>query len=51
MKIFVERARVPGRLNYFLREYQRDGVRFLWDRYCRDGGAILADDMGEIEDL
>ncbi|XP_023325018.1 DNA excision repair protein ERCC-6-like 2 [Eurytemora carolleeae] len=41
-----ERARVPGRLNYFLREYQRDGVQFLWDRYCRDGGAILADDMG-----
>ena len=43
----VEVRRVPGRLNYFLRDYQRDGVEFLWDRYCRKGGGILADDMGK----
>jgi SNF2 family DNA or RNA helicase len=37
---------VPGRINHFLREYQRDGINFLWDRFCRKEGAILADDMG-----
>ena len=29
-----------------LREYQRDGVRFLWDRLGRGAGGILCDDMG-----
>jgi SNF2 family DNA or RNA helicase len=42
---------VPGRINYFLREYQRDGVRFLWDRFSRREGAILADDMGNMSAL
>ena len=33
-------------LNAKLRPYQRDGVRFLWDRVGRDAGGILCDDMG-----
>lgn len=37
---------VPPSINCFLREYQRQGVRFLYAAY-RDGrGAILGDDMG-----
>ena len=39
-------GKVHGRLNHFLREYQREGVRFLWDRVGRGGGSILCDDMG-----
>ena len=46
----LEIARVGGRFNYFLRDYQRDGVEFLWDRFCRRGGGILADDMGTCID-
>lgn len=37
---------VPASINRFLREYQRDGVRFLFRQYSRDKGGILADDMG-----
>ena len=37
---------VHWRLNSLLREYQREGVRFTWDRISRGGGGILADDMG-----
>ncbi|KAI0632842.1 hypothetical protein C8Q77DRAFT_849812 [Trametes polyzona] len=38
--------RVPGSINTFLREYQRDGIRFFWERYKEDRGGILGDDMG-----
>lgn len=39
---------VNRHINCQLREYQRDGVRFLWSRY-RDGkGGILGDDMGRV---
>ncbi|KAI0717768.1 P-loop containing nucleoside triphosphate hydrolase protein [Cerioporus squamosus] len=38
--------KVPGRINTFLREYQRDGVRFFWDRYKEGRGGLLGDDMG-----
>ena len=37
---------VPATINRYLREYQRDGVRFLYRHYCSGHGAILADDMG-----
>ncbi|KZT50905.1 hypothetical protein CALCODRAFT_504196 [Calocera cornea HHB12733] len=37
---------VPASINRFLREYQRDGVRFFWR--CREEkrGGVLGDDMG-----
>ena len=40
--------RVPAAINTYLREYQRDGVRFFWRQY-RDGrGGLLGDDMGLV---
>ncbi|KAK3909238.1 DNA excision repair protein ERCC-6-like 2 [Frankliniella fusca] len=37
---------VPASIAQYLRDYQRDGVRFLYQRF-RDGeGGILADEMG-----
>ncbi len=39
---------VPSSINVFLREYQRDGIQFFWERW-RDGrGGILGDDMGLV---
>ncbi|KAI0830129.1 hypothetical protein BC628DRAFT_977838 [Trametes gibbosa] len=38
--------KVPGSINTFLREYQRVGVRFFWERYKEDRGGLLGDDMG-----
>ncbi|KAL1938981.1 hypothetical protein VTO73DRAFT_11134 [Trametes versicolor] len=38
--------KVPGSINTFLREYQRDGVRFFWERYNEGRGGLLGDDMG-----
>uniref|UniRef100_A0A6P8HG51 DNA excision repair protein ERCC-6-like 2 isoform X2 n=1 Tax=Actinia tenebrosa TaxID=6105 RepID=A0A6P8HG51_ACTTE len=37
---------VPATINCRLREYQRDGVRFLYRHYHDNKGAILGDDMG-----
>ena len=37
---------VHWRLNSLLREYQREGARFMWNRIARGAGGILADDMG-----
>ena len=37
---------VHWRLNSMLREYQREGVIFMWDRLGSGGGGILCDDMG-----
>jgi hypothetical protein len=39
-------TRVPPSLNWYLREYQREGVRFLFERYRAGRGAVLGDDMG-----
>jgi len=39
-------TRVPALINTFLREYQRDGIRFFWERYRNGRGGILGDDMG-----
>ena len=37
---------VPAALNCHLREYQRDGVRFLYTLWASGKGGVLADDMG-----
>ncbi|WVQ73365.1 hypothetical protein IAR50_002934 [Cryptococcus sp. DSM 104548] len=37
---------VPAHLNQFLKQYQREGVQFLYDRYQAGWGGILGDDMG-----
>ncbi|XP_071855137.1 uncharacterized protein [Apostichopus japonicus] len=37
---------IPATMNRYLREYQREGVRFLYQHFLEDKGAILADDMG-----
>ena len=39
-------VQVPSSINRYLREYQREGVRFFWDRYKEGRGGILGDDMG-----
>jgi hypothetical protein len=36
----------PPGLRSVLRPYQRDGVSWMWARYCARIGALLADDMG-----
>lgn len=41
-----KRIRVPASINTFLRPYQRDGVRFFFDRWAEGRGGILGDDMG-----
>ena len=37
---------VPATVNRFLREYQREGVRFFFRSFCEKRGALLGDDMG-----
>ncbi|KAF9815676.1 hypothetical protein IEO21_04393 [Rhodonia placenta] len=44
--ILDDSHKVPGRINTFLREYQRDGIRFFWERYKDGRGGVLGDDMG-----
>ena len=39
-------SEVHWRLNSLLREYQREGVSFMWERLGRGAGGILCDDMG-----
>lgn len=36
---------VPATINMYLRDYQRDGVRFLFRQYAQKQGGILGDDM------
>ena len=42
--------KVPERINTFLREYQRDGIRFFWERYREGRGGLLGDDMGLVRE-
>ena len=42
------RIQVPGSINTFLRDYQRDGVKFFWERYKEHRGGLLGDDMGLV---
>ena len=37
---------VNAYINQYLREYQREGIQFLFDAYMEGRGALLADDMG-----
>ncbi|KAM4049432.1 DNA excision repair protein ERCC-6-like 2 [Anomaloglossus baeobatrachus] len=37
---------VPYTINRYLRDYQREGVQFLYEHYARSKGCILGDDMG-----
>ncbi|KAJ7682903.1 P-loop containing nucleoside triphosphate hydrolase protein [Mycena rosella] len=43
--------KVPGPINTYLREYQRQGVRFFWERYNEGRGGLLGDDMGLVRGL
>ncbi|KAG8215230.1 RAD26-like SNF2 family DNA-dependent ATPase [Butyriboletus roseoflavus] len=38
--------KVPATINTYLREYQREGVKFFWDLYDGGQGGLLGDDMG-----
>ena len=44
----VSGIQVPASINGFLREYQREGVRFLWDSFKEGRGGVLGDDMGLV---
>lgn len=37
---------IPAPINRFLRDYQREGVKFFYNSYRRGVGGILGDDMG-----
>lgn len=41
-----EGDRVPYTINRYLRDYQREGIRFMHNSYKRSRGCILGDDMG-----
>ncbi|XP_068167707.1 DNA excision repair protein ERCC-6-like 2 [Antennarius striatus] len=38
--------RVPYTINRYLRDYQREGIRFIYSNYMHSRGCILGDDMG-----
>lgn len=42
----VDGDRVPYPINRYLRDYQREGIRFIYNSYIRSSGCILGDDMG-----
>ncbi|KAF9463308.1 hypothetical protein BDZ94DRAFT_618865 [Collybia nuda] len=46
-----EKIMVPAALNTYLRDYQRDGVRFFWRQYQEGRGGLLGDDMGLVCDI
>lgn len=37
---------VPYTINRYLRGYQREGVKFIYDSFIKSRGCILGDDMG-----
>ncbi|XP_070690463.1 DNA excision repair protein ERCC-6-like 2 [Pempheris klunzingeri] len=42
----VNEDRVPHTINRYLRDYQREGIRFIYNNYIHSRGCILGDDMG-----
>ncbi|KAF5381928.1 hypothetical protein D9757_007567 [Collybiopsis confluens] len=40
------KIQVPAAINVFLRDYQRDGIKFFYTHYKENHGALLGDDMG-----
>lgn len=41
-------VKVPAAINTYLRDYQRDGVQFLYRQYEKNLGGLLGDDMGLV---
>ncbi|XP_072024091.1 uncharacterized protein [Amphiura filiformis] len=39
-------VQIPATINRYLRDYQREGVKFLYQHFVKNEGAILGDDMG-----
>lgn len=39
-------VRVPYTINRYLRDYQREGIKFIYNNYIRSTGCMLGDDMG-----
>ncbi|NXX23587.1 ER6L2 protein, partial [Podargus strigoides] len=37
---------IPYTINRYLRDYQREGVQFLYEHYANKRGCVLGDDMG-----
>uniref|UniRef100_A0A3B4ZVU9 ERCC excision repair 6 like 2 n=1 Tax=Stegastes partitus TaxID=144197 RepID=A0A3B4ZVU9_9TELE len=42
----VNKDQVPYTINRYLRDYQREGIRFIYHNYIRSRGCVLGDDMG-----
>ncbi|GAW01605.1 rad26-like snf2 family dna-dependent atpase [Lentinula edodes] len=40
--------KIPSTINIFLRDYQRNGVQFFYERYRAGRGGLLGDDMGLV---
>ncbi|KAJ7353609.1 RAD26-like SNF2 family DNA-dependent ATPase [Mycena albidolilacea] len=41
-----QEIQVPAAINTYLRQYQREGIKFFWERYNEGRGGLLGDDMG-----
>ena len=39
-------VQIPATINQYLRDYQREGAQFMYNRYREGEGCILGDDMG-----
>lgn len=39
-------VKVPYTINRYLRDYQREGIKFIYQNYAKSRGCILGDDMG-----
>ncbi|XP_051759238.1 LOW QUALITY PROTEIN: DNA excision repair protein ERCC-6-like 2 [Ctenopharyngodon idella] len=39
-------VKVPYTINRYLRDYQREGIKFIYHNYAKSRGCILGDDMG-----
>jgi hypothetical protein len=39
---------VPAPLNRYLKSYQREGVKFFYDKYAAGKGFVLGDEMGWV---
>ena len=42
----VHSVQIPATANQYLRDYQQQGVQFLYSRCCSNAGGVLCDDMG-----
>lgn len=42
---------MPAAINTYLRDYQRDGVKFMYRQYKEGRGGLLGDDMGLVSAL